>query len=243
MPKKKHLIKLNANEQEDLLQLTRKGMVKARRMKRAMILLKANEGLSDPQIMAALNVSQPYVERIRKRLLTLPARSRRVERYDYEYARKGVACLNMIFEPLKGQRHVRMTPSHTMHDFAQCMKWLVDELYREAIILRVVLDNLGTHKRATLYKVFPPEEARRIIRELEFHHTPKHGSWLNMAEFELSIYSRALKQHIPDDEQRLELEVQTLTSERNCSKKGVDWQFFTADARLKLEQLYPSIPE
>jgi hypothetical protein len=183
----------------------------------------------------------------RKQLITetrrsLPAKPGRPERYDYEYVRKGVAYLNLFFEPLVGQRHVRMTPSHKMRDFAHCMQWLVDVLYPEVDVIRIVLDNLSTHKPAALYKVFPPEEARRILRKLELHYTPKHGSWLNMAEIELSVYSRSLKQHIPD-EQILETEVQALTVERNRSKTGVNWQFFTADARVKLKQLYPSILE
>ena len=171
---------------------------------------------------------------------SLPAQPGRRKRVDYEYQRHGVAYLHMIFEPLVGKRHVRVTQQHTMHDFAHCMKWLVDELHPEAEVIRVVLDNLGPHKPAALYETYPPEEARRIVKKLEFHYTPKHGSWLNMAEIELSVYSRSLKRHIPTEEMLIK-EVQALTHERNTHQTKVDWQFFTADARIKLKQLYPSI--
>ena len=163
-----------------------------------------------------------------------------MERYDYEYKRNGVRNLNMAFEPLVGKRFVRITERHTSQDFAHCMKWLVDELHPEAEVIRVVLDNLGPHKPAALYETYPPDEARRIVKKLEFHYTPKHGSWLNMAEIELSVYSRSLKRHIPTEEMLVK-EVQALTNERNASHTKVDWQFFTADARIKLKQLYPSI--
>lgn len=168
------------------------------------------------------------------------AKSGRKERYDYEYKRNGVRNLLMLYEPLAGQRHVRITEQHTKIDFARCMKWLVDELYPNARLIRVVLDNLGPHKTASLYEAFPPAEARRILKKLEFHFTPKHGSWLNMAEIELSVYSRRLKDHIPDAI-LLDREVQSITDERNNSKKGVNWQFRNEDARIKLKQLYPSI--
>ena len=107
--------------------------------------------------------------------VSLPPKPGLRERYDYEYKRNGVRNLNLIFEPLTGQRHVRITERHTMQDFAHCMKWLVDEVYIEVEIIRVILDQLNTHKPAALYATFPPDEARRILRKLEFHHTPKHG--------------------------------------------------------------------
>ena len=161
-------------------------------------------------------------------------------RYDYEYKRNGVRNLNMFYEPLAGKRYVRITKQHTKIDFAQGMKWLVDELYPQATRLRVVMDNLGPHKGASLYEAFPPAEARRILKKLEFHYTPKHGSWLNMAEIELSVFSRKLKQHIPD-ETLLEKEVRAITDERNGLHALINWQFRTEDARIKLKQLYPSI--
>ncbi len=161
-------------------------------------------------------------------------------RYDYAYKRNGVRNLLMVYEPLAGKRYVRVTERHTMRDFAECMKWLVDVLYPDAILIRVVLDNLGTHKPASLYEVFAPKEARRILKKLEFHYTPKHGSWLDMAEIELSVYSRKLKQHIPT-EADLENEVRAITQERNSVHAIINWQFLTEDARIKLKKLYPSI--
>jgi hypothetical protein len=145
-----------------------------------------------------------------------PCRSGQKERYDYEYKRNGVRNMNMFYEPLAGKRYVRMTERHTMLDFANGMKWLVDVVYPNAILIRVVLDNLGTHKPASLYEAFPPEEARRILKKLEFHFTPKHGSWLNMAEIELSVINRRLKQQILN-ETILEKEIQAIADERNSA--------------------------
>lgn len=172
--------------------------------------------------------------------ISKPAKPGQVERYDYEYKRNGVRNLNVAFEPLTGQRHVRITERHTMQDFAHCMKWLVDEVHPEAEVIRVVLDNLKTHKPAALYETFSPAEARRILKKLEFHYTPKHGSWLNMAEIEVSIFDRRLKDFIPDDD-TLSIEVNALVDSRNDSKATIDWQFRTRDARIKLKSLYPSI--
>lgn len=170
------------------------------------------------------------------------AKPGRVERYDYEYKRNGVRNLNVAFEPLTGQRQVRLTERHTMQDFAHCMKWLVDEVHPEAEVIRVILDNLKTHKPAALYLTFPPSEALRILKKLEFHYTPKHGSWLNMAEIELSVFDRRLKAFIPDDD-GLFIEVSAMVNMRNHSNATVDWQFRTDDARFKLKSLYPSIPD
>jgi hypothetical protein len=169
-----------------------------------------------------------------------PGKPGRKARYDYEYKRNGVRNLLMVYEPLAGKRYVRVTERHTMLDFAECMKWLVDILYPDAILIRIVLDNLSTHKPASLYQVFAPKEARRILKKLEFHYTPKHGSWLDMAEIELSVYSRKLKQHIPT-EADLENEVRAITQERNSVHAIINWQFRTEDARIKLKKLYPSI--
>ena len=170
---------------------------------------------------------------------SLPAKPGRVERYDYEYQRNGVRNLNIFFEPLIGQRHVKITQRRTMQDFALCMQWLVDEIYPEADFIQVILDNLNTHKPASLYETFPPAEARRILKKLAFHYTPKHGSWLNMAEIDLSVFSRRLKEYIPDDV-TLAREVFALTNERNNNQASIDWQFRTDDARIKLIRLYPS---
>jgi transposase len=171
---------------------------------------------------------------------SLPAQAGRRKRVDYEYRRNGVAYLHMIFAPLQAKRHICVTPQHTMRDFAHCMKWLVDDLYPWAEVVRVVLDNLATHKPAALYQVFPPEEARRILKKLEFHYTPKHGSWLNMVEIELSVFARTMKNYIPDRLTFAE-EAQALALERNRAEATVDWQFRNAEARIKLKKLYPSI--
>lgn len=171
---------------------------------------------------------------------SLPPQPGKPMRYDYEYRRNGVAYLNLIFEPLTAKRYTRVTATHTQQDFATCMRWLVDELYPKAETIRVVLDNLSTHKPAALYATFPPEEARRILKKLEFHFTPKHGSWLNMAEIELSVYGRTMKTYLPDIETFGD-EAQALTKERNDAQVTVSWQFRTPDARIKLKQLYPSL--
>jgi transposase len=169
----------------------------------------------------------------------LPLKAGQARRYDYEYQRNGLAYLHLLFAPLLSQRFIRVTQQHTMHDFAHTMKWLVDELFPRAKRIIVVLDNLATHKPAALYATFPASEAHRILRKLEFHYTPKHGSWLNMAEIELSVLSRTLKAFLPDVDTLLR-EASALSLERNRALKTVHWQFTTADARIKLKNLYPS---
>ena len=133
-----------------------------------------------------------------------------------------------------------MTHLRTMQDFAHQMRWLVDEAYPEVPVVRLVLDNLNTHRPASLYETFPAAEARRIAKRLEIHYTPKHGSWLNMAEIEFSVLSRCcLKQRLPD-EPALRRETQTLVRERNAARTTINWGFNTQDARTKLHRLYPS---
>jgi DDE superfamily endonuclease len=163
-----------------------------------------------------------------------------VERYDYEYQRNGVANLFMFVEPQAGWRHVAVTDQHTKLDFANQMKWLVDERYPEAELVRVTLDNLNTHKAASLYEAFTPEEARRIVKKLEFHYTPKHGSWLNMAEIELSILQRQCLDRRIADQQTLKQEIAAWEFRRNEDKATIDWRFSVLDAREKLKRLYPS---
>ena len=179
------------------------------------------------------------IEETRPRISAKPGRR---ERYDYEYRRNGVRNLHIFFEPLTGQRRIRITSRRRRQEFAECMRWLVDEVHPEAEMIQVVLDNLNTHKPASLYVAFPPTEALRILRKLRFQYAPKHGSWLNMAEIELSVYSRSLRKHIPDEIVLIQ-EVEALTKERNQKSSSVNWQFRTQDARIKLKQLYPSIPE
>lgn len=173
----------------------------------------------------------------------LPAQPGQVERYDYEYERNGTRNLFLFFEPLAGQRHVKVTMHRAKPDFAQCMQWLVDEAYPDATCIRVVLDNLSTHTVAALYDTFAPAEANRLRKRLEFHYTPKHGSWLNMAEIEFSIFARqAWSGYIPD-EQTLKHNVQVLEDARNTTQATVNWLFTSQDARVKLHRLYPSISD
>lgn len=161
-------------------------------------------------------------------------------RYDTEYERKGTANFFMFFQPLGNWRHVEITDRRTKIDFAHCMKQLVDVFFPDAKLIHVVLDNLNTHTLASLYEAFPAEEAHRIARRLQFHFTPKHGSWLNMAEIELSILSRQCLSRRIADKQFLMEEVQAWQDERNHSGATIDWQFTTKDARIKLKRLYPS---
>ena len=169
----------------------------------------------------------------------LPAQPGLPLRRDYEYRREGVRNLFLACEPLAGWRQVAVTERRTMQDFAQQMRWLVDEAYPEVEVVRVVLDNLNTHRPASLYETFPAAEARRIARRLQFHYTPKHGSWLNMAEIEFSVLSRScLKQRLPDEE-TLRREVQALVGERNAARATINWRFNTQDAPTKLHRLYP----
>jgi hypothetical protein len=195
----------------------------------------------------ALDPSRPVVcyDEWRRALIgetrtSLPAAPGRRKRVDYEYRRNGVAYLHLLFEPLASKRAIRVTGKHTQQEFSECMQWLVEEVYPTAAIIRVVLDNLATHKPAALYETFPPEQARRILKKLEFHYTPKHGSWLNMAEIELSVLGKSMKTYLPE-EQIFRREAQALVDERNQALAKVDWQFRTADARIKLKQLYPSV--
>lgn len=183
-------------------------------------------------------VNKPLIEEKR---LPLAARPGQVKRYDYEYKRNGTRNLFMFCEPLAGWRHIEVTQRRTMQDFAQQMKYLVDVAYPKAEVIRVVLDNLNTHKPASLYETFAPEEARRILSRLDFHHTPKHASWLNMAEIELSVLSRqCLNRRIPD-EATLEQDVAAFEQERNRVRATISWRFTSVDARNKLHRLYPSI--
>ena len=171
--------------------------------------------------------------------LPLTVRPGQPHRQDYEYHREGTRNLFLTCEPLRGWRHVAITQRRTMQDFAHQMRWLVDEAYPDIQVVRVVLDNLNTHRRASLYETFPAAEARRIVKRLEFHYTPKHGSWLNMAEIEFSVLARAcLRRRVPD-EATLCREIQALERERNTAQATIHWRFNAQDARAKLHRLYP----
>jgi hypothetical protein len=171
----------------------------------------------------------------------VPAEPGQPERIDYEYVRNGTANLFMICEPLIGWRHAEVTERRTAVDFAEVVRWLVEEVHPDAEKIVLVVDNLNTHKVASLYEAFEPGRARRIAERLEIHHTPKHGSWLNMAEIELSVLTRqCLDRRI---ETRGELRHEVSKWERPRNERGVviRWQFTTADARIKLRRLYPTV--
>ena len=170
----------------------------------------------------------------------LPLRPGEPLRYDYEYERHGSCNLFMFFAPLSAWRHVKVTDRRTLIDFAHCMRELVDDFFPNAELIRVVLDNLNTHKLAALYEAFEPAEARRILERLEFHFTPKHGSWLNMAEIELNVLSSQCLDRRIADKELLVTEVAAWEAQRNHHASTVNLQFTTADARIKLRKLYPS---
>lgn len=172
----------------------------------------------------------------------LPIATGRAARVDYEYQRKGTANLFLAFEPLANWRNVQVTERRTKKDWAAYVKHLVDGRYKDAHRVVLIMDNLNTHTPASLYEAFDPAEAKRIADKLDIHYTPKHGSWLNMAEIELSVLGRRLPRRIRDAES-LASAVRTMTEERNRSSAGVNWRFATKDARIKLKRLYPLIEE
>ena len=169
----------------------------------------------------------------------LPMRPGDPERFDYEYKRGGVADLFMLLEPLAGKRHIEITDQRRRVEWAEVMRIVSDELYPDAEKIVVVLDNLNTHVGAAFYLAFEPQEARRLVERFEMHYTPKHGSWLNMAEIELSALTRqCLDRRIPDKDTLIH-EVKAWEDQRNSEVIKVHWQFTTADARTKLKSLYP----
>lgn len=178
---------------------------------------------------------------IEEKCSPLPAKPGQPECYDYEYKRNGTRNLFMFCEPQAGWRHIEVTQRRTMQDFAKQMQWLVDVAYPNADTIRLVLDNLNTHKPASLYETFAPAEARRILKKLEFHHTPKHGSWLHMAEIELSVLSRQCLDQRIEDERTLKQELAAYGQRRNGARATIDWRFTSRDARIKLQRLYPSL--
>ena len=171
----------------------------------------------------------------------VPMRPGQPARYDYEYERNGTANLFMLFAPLEGWRHVKVTERRTAVDFAQVLKDLSDIHFPSAEKIVLVQDNLNTHAPASLYEAFPPAEARRLVERFEWHYTPKHGSWLDMTESELAILSgQCLSRRIPD-RATLEREVAAWVERRNTHNAKADWRFTAADARIKLKSLYPSL--
>jgi hypothetical protein len=171
----------------------------------------------------------------------LPPEPGQPERFDYEYTRNGTANLFMISEPVLGWRAVQVTDRRTAKDFAEVLRWLVEDVHGDADKIVLVTDNLNTHKPASLYEAFAPEQARRIAERIEWHYTPKHGSWLDMAEIELSVLSRQCLDRRIGTRQELEAAVGAWEAERNERAVEVKWRFTTAQARIKLHRLYPSL--
>jgi len=182
-------------------------------------------------------LSKQLIEEARPPLAPQPGA---VRRHDCEYVRNGTANLFMAFEPLAGWRHVEVTDRRTRRDFAGFIRWLVDGRYKGAEKIVLVSDQLNIHSIGSLYEAFEPAEARRIADKLEIHHTPKHGSWLDMAEIELSVLARQCLDRRVQDKQTLAREINAWESMRNTAAVKADWQFTTADARIKLRKLYPT---
>ena len=193
----------------------------------------------NPQYPVVCFDESPYqlVSEVRHPLPTTPGWP---ARYDYEYRREGTCNLFMFFQPLRGWRHVQVTARRTASDFAQCMKDLIDVHFPRATLISVVLDHLNTHTPAALYETFAPAEARRILRKLDFRYTPKHGSWLNMAEIEFAVVTKpGLSQRIPD-QVTVGQKIAAWETCRNAARATVHWQFTTSKARRKLKALYPA---
>ena len=172
----------------------------------------------------------------------IPAAPGRPERFDYEYVRNGTANLFMVSEPLLGWRAVQVTERRTARDYAEVLRWLAEDVHPDAEVIVLVQDNLNTHTLASLYEAFPPEQARRLAERFEMHYTPRHGSWLNVAEIELSVLARQCLDRRIASAEELRQEIAAWEAERNERAVGVRWRFTTAEARIKLHRLYPSLP-
>jgi hypothetical protein len=173
--------------------------------------------------------------------MPVPAAPGQVAHYDYEYVRNGVANIFMICEPLAGQRDVEVTDRRTKKDYAQCLRKISDEMYPHAEKVVLVQDNLNTHSPASLYEAFEPAEAKRLADRFEFHYTPKHGSWLDMAEIELGVLGRQCLSQRIDNMDDLRRQTQAWETQRDAAGIQVNWQFTTVNARIKLRRLYPSV--
>jgi hypothetical protein len=194
---------------------------------------------ADDEVLVCMDETSK--QHIKETRAPLPTRPGEPEKYDFEYERNGVSNLFMLSAPLEGWRHVKVTDHHTKVDWAQLIKELVDEHFPEKKKIVLVMDNLNTHKLSSLYAAFKPEEARRIAERLEIHYTPKHGSWLDMAEIEIGIMARqCLDRRIPD-QKTLRHEIKARQDNRNQDGVCVHWRFTTQDARVKLKSLYPTM--
>jgi hypothetical protein len=172
---------------------------------------------------------------------SVPPKPGQVAREDHEYQRNGTVNLFVMVEPKAGYRHVIVTDRRTDRDYAHCIKWLVDEGYPDVEYIDLIQDNLNTHKAASLYETFEPEEARRILRKVRFHFTPKHASWLNMAEIEIGVFEQQCLKRRIEDKANLIKQVAAVEAERNSKKAKINWQFTNVIARTKLHRLYPEI--
>lgn len=173
----------------------------------------------------------------------LPIKPGEIQRYDYEYIRRGVANLFLFFNPLENKRWVQVTAHRCRTDWALAMQELADHIYPDAEKIIVVLDNLNTHSPQSFYETFPAQEARRLCERFEFHYTPKHGSWLNMAEIEFSVlFRQCLNRRIPTVKDLIRV-IQAWYRQRNENSDGIDWRFTTEDARIKLKRLYPQFQD
>jgi DDE superfamily endonuclease len=186
------------------------------------------------------------MDEISKQLLAdsrppLPMQPGKPERYDYEYVRHGTTNTFMFFAPLLAWRHLKVTAQRTRIDWAEAMREVIDGHFPEAEVVVLVMDNLNTHGPASFYEAFEPAEARRLAAKLEIHYTPQHGSWLNMAEIELSVFDRQCLDRRMPSQALVEQEAAAWETERNMAEMTVDWRFTTADARIKLKRLYPSL--
>ena len=186
------------------------------------------------------------MDEISKQLLAdsrppLPMQPGKPERYDYEYVRHGTANTFMFFAPLLAWRHLKVTAQRTRIDWAEAMREVIDVHFPDAETVVVVMDNLNTHGPASFYEAFEPAEARRLAAKLEIHYTPKHGSWLNMAEIELAVFDRQCLDRRMPHQALVAQEATAWETERNAAEMTVDWRFTTADARIKLKRLYPSL--
>ena len=182
--------------------------------------------------------SKQHVKEVRRKLPMEPGKP---ERYDTEYERNGTSNLFIFFEPLRGWRRIDITSRRTAQDWARQIRKRVDEDYPEAETIHLVMDNLNTHVGASLYKTFEPSEARRLLSKLQFHYTPKHGSWLNMAEIEFSLLSRQCLKDRMADKDSMGRQVTAWVNQRNSKNSEMNWRFTKENARIKLQHLYPSI--
>jgi hypothetical protein len=185
-------------------------------------------------------IDEVPVQLVGETRLPLPPAPGRLERFDYEYVRNGTANVFMVSEPLLGWRGVSVTARRTAKDFAEVLRWLVEDVHPDAERVVLVVDNLNTHGPGCLYEAFTPARARRIAAKLEWHYTPKHGSWLNMAEIELAVLTKQCLGRRIGSAGELEREVMAWAERRNEDQVGINWRFTTAEARIKLRRLYPS---